>query len=89
MISPQRNIKYDILNKSESQSHRESIIPKININIKSLELPIINSNACFSDRIRFSSNKKLLKDFKDKNKYELNNKGLKMKYLTLKKSHNI
>ena len=89
MISPQRNIKYDILHKNESQSHRESIIPKININIKSLELPIINSNACFSDRIRFNSNKKLLKDFKDKNKYELNNKGLKMKYLTLKKSHNI
>ncbi len=66
MISPQRNIKYNILHKNDSQSHKEGIIPKINFNIKSLEFPIINSNAYFSDRIRFNSNKKLLKDFKDK-----------------------
>ena len=95
MINTQRNIKYEIINKNESQSQRGNIIPKINLNIKSLKLPIINSNACYSERIPFNTTKKIIKNSKEEkkigNKYELKNKEnkeTKIKYLTLKKENN-
>ena len=95
MINTQRNIKYDIINKNESQSPRGNIIPKINMNIKSLKLPIINSNAFYSERIPFNTTKKIQKNFKEekkyRNKYELKNKEnkeTKIKYLSLKKENN-
>ena len=94
MINSQRNIKYENIYKKESLTHRGNI-PKINLNIKSLQLPIINSNVCYSERIRFNTTKKILKNSKEekkfRNKCELNykeNKEPKIKYLTLKKEDN-
>ena len=85
MLSSQRNINNGIITKNEPQTHREIIIPKINLSHKLINLPILNTNTCFSDRIKFNANKKL-EDKKIRNKYEIkNNNKLKIKYLSLNK----